>query len=339
MKNMKKSILKHKKLVTFFVPLVIVALIAGVMAIKIHRDKLITLKTKTIPEIVTKLVGDPSVKLKDVANLRSESGVYAFDLNLDYSGTAKSFPSYMTKDGQLFFTTAVKVSDILKTAAATPNPTTAKTLTCSDINKSATPTLTAFLVSTCPYGLQMQRVMAKAIAEQPALQSSLNVKYIGSIENGKITSMHGDAEAQENLRQICIREEQKDLYWPYVSCFIQAGNSVSCLAQTGVNTANVTACMADAKRGNTYAQKDFDEMNKYSIGSSPTLLVNDSQVVSEFDFGGRIANALKTITCCASTNQPGFCSTDLSKDEVATSFSTTGTAATGSGTAAANCGN
>jgi hypothetical protein len=33
------------------------------------------------------------------------------------------------------------------------------------------------------------------------------------VKNGKIASMHGDEEAKENLRQICIREEQKDKYW------------------------------------------------------------------------------------------------------------------------------
>lgn len=337
---MKKQSFIPTKLFSFLIPLFIIALIAGVLTIKIHRDRLVTLKTKTIPQIVTKLVGDPSVTLKDVANLHTESGVYVFDLNLDYSGTAKTFPSYMTKDGQLFFTSAVKVSDILKTGAASAtNTAAAKKLTCSDINKSATPKLTAFLVSNCPYGLQMQRVMAKAIAEQPALQTLFDVKYIGSIDNGKITSMHGDKEAQENLRQICIREEQKNLYWPYVSCYMKAGDTESCLAQTGVNAANVTACMNDTSRGNTYAAKDFAVMSKYNIGSSPTLLVNDSQVVSEFDFGGRVANALKDVVCCASSNKPEFCSTDLSKDEVATAFSVTDAAASGSGNTAANCGN
>jgi len=40
--------------------------------------------------------------------------------------------------------------------------------------------------------------------------------------NNTIKSMHGAAEAQENLRQICIREEQSGKYWDYVRCYIEA---------------------------------------------------------------------------------------------------------------------
>lgn len=337
---MKKQTLKHKKLFTFLVPLLIIALLIGVAVVKRGRDKMVELKTKTIPDIVLKLAGSGTV-VKDVTNLKQESGVYSFELNLDMNGQVQKFTSYMTKDAKIFFTAGTKLSELTaQPAAAGAAAQPATKLTCADVKKADAPKVTGYVVSNCPFGLQMQRVMAKAIAEQPALASVFDVKYIGSVENGKITSMHGDAEAQENLRQICIREEQKTLYWPYVSCYMKAtGQTDACLASTGVNTANVNACMADAKRGNTYAQKDFDIANKLNISSSPTLLVNDSQIVSEFDFGGRTADALKQVSCCAGNTQAAYCGTALSTDQIATSFSATDVAATGTGSAAANCGN
>lgn len=334
---MKKQTFKRKKLFSFLVPLLIIALLIGVAVVKRGRDKMVELKTKTIPAIVTQLAGSGSV-VNSVNNLESKSGVYSFDLDLTIGGQPQKFTSYMTKDGKIFFAGGTILADMNKTDAAAGGTTeTAAKLTCSDVKKADAPKVTGYVVANCPFGLQMQRVMAKAIAEQPALSSVFDVKYIGSIESGKITSMHGDEEAQENLRQICIREEQKTLYWPYVSCYMKAaGQSAACLASTGVNASNVNACMADAKRGNAYAEKDFALAGKFNIGSSPTLLVNDSQIVSEFDFGGRTADALKQVSCCASSTEAAYCKTALSTDQIATSFSQTDVAAAG-GAAAANC--
>ena len=334
MKKLKPKFLKHKSLFSFVIPVVIIALLIGVIIVKRNRDYMVTLKTKTIPEIVTKVAGDPTIKVKDVAKLKKVSGVYEFELNLDIGGTARTFTSYITKDGKIFFTTGSVVSELGKTPAAAQQEQ--PKVTCTDVKKDDTPKLTAFIVADCPFGLQMQRVMNKAIGEQPALGNVFDVKYIGAITEGKITSMHGDKEAQENLRQICIREEQKTRYWPYVACYMKEGKSSECLTQTGVNVGTVNACMTDAKRGNAFAQKDFDLQNKFNIGSSPTLLVNDSQIVSEFDFGGRTADALKQVVCCGSSTQGSYCSKALSTDQVATAFSETVAAAAG-GAAAANC--
>lgn len=335
MKKLKLKFLKNKNLFSFIVPVIIIALLLGVVMVKRNRDRMVTLKTTVIPEIIAKIAGDPTIKVKDITNFKVASGIYQFDLNLDMNGTPRTFTSYMTKDEKIFFTTGTVLSELAKAPATAQQPAAAK-LTCADVKKADTAKVTAYVVSNCPFGLQMQRVMNKAIGEQPALASVMDVKYIGAITDGKITSMHGDAEAQENLRQICIREEQKTLYWPYVACYMKEGKTDACLTQTGVNTSNLTACTGDAKRGLAYAQKDFDLQTKYNIGSSPTLLVNDSQIVSEFDFGGRTADALKQVACCGSTTAGSYCSKDLTKTEVATAFSVTEAAAAGSAPAA-NC--
>lgn len=199
----------------------------------------------------------------------------------------------------------------------------------------------AFIVSSCPYGLQMQRVLSNVVQNIPAAKSNIKVEYMGSISNGKISSMHGDAEAQENLRQICIRQEQPALYWNYVACYIKAGDSKGCLVSSGVNQASLTSCTTDASKGLKYAQADFDLSDKYGVSGSPTLVIGGDNV-DEFGFGGRTADALKSVICCAFKTKPSFCSQTLSKDSAATSFSATysqGTSGSSgnSGATGANC--
>lgn len=276
------------------------------------------LKNKVIPELVKKLISDPNIKV-EVNNIKDQSGVYEFEMSLSMEGQeARKYTSYITKDGKILFQAGIKTEVLAQ--APSQNQATTK---CEDLTKTEKPKLTAFVVSECPYGLQIQRVFRKAVDELKDLSSYLRVAYLGSIDNGKITSMHGEKEAQENLRQICIREEQADKYWSYVSCFMKEGKTDECLSTTQINNYQLNACMTDKNKGLKYAQADFDLANKLSISGSPTLVLGDSQKISESGFGGRIPNAVKDIICCASKDKPGFCSQELSKKAIAASFSTT----------------
>ncbi len=293
-------------------------------------------KNQIIPSAVKKIINNPNIKF-NVGDVKETNGVYEFELTIGTGSGAPKYTSYITKDGKVLFTSGIKI-DTLTTKQSTPS-TQQKKLSCNDLPKAETPRLTAFIVSNCPYGLQMQRVFKKAIAEVPTLSSYLDIKYIGSVDNDKITSMHGDKEAQENLRQICIREEQKDLYWNYVSCYMLEGKTDECLNTTGVDNNQLNACMTDESRGLKYAKADFNLANKFNIGGSPTLLLNEKQIVSEFDFGGRVPHTIKEILCCGSKTKPDFCQKDLSKEQVAPSFSKTDEAPTDSNLTSGGCGN
>ncbi|MDP2741646.1 MAG: cation transporter [bacterium] len=188
--------------------------------------------------------------------------------------------------------------------------------------KNDSPVLEAYVVSRCPFGIQMQRIMADIIKNIPSLAQNMKVRYMGAISNGKITAMHGDAEAQENLRQICLREEQPSKYWPYVSCQMKSGDTAGCEVPSGVDGSKLSACISDSNRGLAYAQKDFDLNNKYQIRGSPTLILNGQQI-SESSFGGRTSDAVKSTLCSGFNNQPKSCSTKLTTANAVASFSTT----------------
>ena len=195
---------------------------------------------------------------------------------------------------------------------------------CANATKSDEPLLEAFIVSRCPFGLQMQRIMAEMTSKLPQAKDYLKVRYIGSISDSTITSMHGDEEAQENLRQICIREEQGSQYWDYVSCYMKDGNSTKCLKSSSVDEGMLNACVKDSSRGLTYAQEDFDLANKFNVTGSPTLILNN-KIASEFDFAssttsGRSPEALKELLCCGFNNEPSFCAEQLNRTQAITMF-------------------
>ncbi|MCX6732829.1 MAG: hypothetical protein NTV98_04795 [Candidatus Roizmanbacteria bacterium] len=312
----------------------VVAALAGILLIVNNfRGKTDEFKNKTIPNAVKKVLNNPDTKF-EITSVKETNGVYEFELKLQN----QTYTSYITKDGKILFTSGVKM-DVTEKKAATNTAAEPKKLTAKDLKKSDKPTLTAFVVANCPYGLQTQRVFKKVLEEAPAMAQNLVIKYIGAIVDGKITSMHGDEEAKENLRQICIRDEQPELYWPYVNCYMQEGKTESCLATAGVDSAKMTACTEDPKRGNAFAQKDFAAGAKLNVSGSPTLVLNDTQVVSEFDFGGRVPNSIKTLVCGGSKTPADYCSKDISAKEVAVSLSVSDDAASAGGTttSAAGC--
>jgi len=260
-----------------------------------------------------------------------ESGLLKIKIKIG----ANEFDSYVTKDGKLLFPQAIDISqsDANDSAATTNNQPTEeqKQQAASAIEKTDNPMLEAYVVSRCPYGIQMQRAMAEAVKTQPSLAQYIKVRYMGDVSNGKVTAMHGDAEATENLRQICIREEQPVKYWDYVACQMQAGDTAGCEKSTGVDSAKLNSCVSSPSKGVAYAQKDFDLNTKYSVTGSPALVLNGANV-SEFNFGGRSADAVKSIVCAAFNSDPGFCSVDLKTSQAAVSFSVTYEGAGGSGT-------
>jgi len=255
-----------------------------------------------------------------------ENGLYKLSLKIG----DKEYPSYVSKDGKLLFPEeGINLEE--KPAEKPTENQEQKKLTCEDIKKTEKPLIEAFVVSKCPYGLQMQRVLNEIVKNIPSLANNIRVEYIGSIENGKITSMHGDEEAQENLRQICLREEQQNKYWKYIDCHIKKGDIEGCLTEAGVDKSKLDGCISDNSRGLNYAKKDFDLQGKYGVSGSPTLILNEEKV-SEFDFGGRTAEAVKTLLCCGFVTSPGICSQKLTETQAATGFSETYSVPSGSST-------
>ncbi len=238
-------------------------------------------------------------------DITEEAGNYKFEMKIG----EEQFPAYVAKNGELFFPQGIELKETENTD-----------LNNTEVVKSDNPVLEAFVVSYCPYGLQMQRIIGEVVKGIPELNNNIKITYMGSVADGNVTSMHGEEEAEENLRQICLREEQKDAFLTYLDCFIKAGNTDGCLQTSLADQDSLTSC-AEGK-GADYATIDFNAQQAYQITGSPTLILNGVRV-SESDFGGRTADAIKSLVCSGFNTQPEFCAIELTKDQAAASFSET----------------
>lgn len=242
-----------------------------------------------------------------------ESGM--IKIKIDIGGSP--FNSYVTKDGKFLF----PQDPIIMITEEEKKEEVA--VAAKELQKNDSPMLEAYVVSECPFGLQMQRAMAEAVKGAPELAQYMKVLYIGEVssDGSTITAMHGAQEAQENLRQICIREEQGNKFWDYISCQIQvAGSGISCEKSTGIDSGMLSSCISDTSRGIAYAKTDFDLATKYSVTGSPTMILNEASI-SETSFGGRSADGVKSMVCAGFNSEPSFCSLKLDTVEAATSFS------------------
>ena len=182
------------------------------------------------------------------------------------------------------------------------------------------PTLQAFVVSYCPYGLQMEKGMIP-VYELLKGKANLKIRFL--------SPMHGQQEEDENNRQICIREETNQ-FWPYLQCFVDKGTASACLKQVGVDEAKITDCMANRAKG--YMDIDNQLNTQYGgISSSPTTIVNDEEVQI---YPRSPADVLKAL-CNAFTTKPSECSQTLDSANPSPGF---GLSASSSASSAASCG-
>ncbi|KKP31948.1 MAG: hypothetical protein A2312_00295 [Candidatus Staskawiczbacteria bacterium RIFOXYB2_FULL_32_9] len=321
-------------------------LISGKSSLNFSLSKLISprISSQEIAQKSIDYLNNVVLKGQSTASLISVSEENEF-VRIKIKVGSNEFDSYATKDGKLLFPQAFNLSeektDTVATNTASKSNDAEKQKAATSVEKSDNPVLEAYIVSRCPFGLQMQRAMSEAIKSMPELNKYMKVLYMGSVSNdGKsITAMHGEAEAKENLRQICIREEQAEKYWDYSACQMKSsGQEVACEKSIGIDSTKLNSCMSDPSRGVAYAKKDFEGQNKYNVTGSPTMVLGQA-VISENGFGGRSADGIKSMICAGFNNQPSFCSTKLNTNPAATSFSvstTTGAKAGNSGSGT-NC--
>ena len=141
----------------------------------------------------------------------------------------------------------------------------------------------------------------------------------------------------------CALDQGADKFWQYIECFIKEGKSDECSEEAGIDESALDECMTGT--GIDYAAEDFELANaalaecaeaRGSGCGSPTLTLN-GEYASEFDYGGRTADAVKELLCSAFEDAPEECDEKLSDEQAARSFSET-YSETGSSGGTATCG-
>ena len=276
----------------------------------------------------------------------SEDGdLYKFKFEVKQGEQKQEYDSYVSKDGKFVFPERIDLVEATAMGAM------------EDIEKKDKPEVKLFVMAYCPYGLQAQKALLPVMGLLKD-KADIGVYFVDYI-------MHEKKEIDENLRQYCIQKDQKDKYINYLSCFTTSasGDYKGCLSKAGIDEAKMKSCISETDSAykvtanyndkKTWSNGQFPTFNvqkdlndEYEIGGSPSLVINDTVIVSDQKScpqnGAKciVANISRTpeefkkAVCATFASSPSECSTTLSADEVAPGFGS----ATGAGSSNGDCG-
>ena len=176
--------------------------------------------------------------------------------------------------------------------------------------------LEVFVMSECPYGVKALDAMKEVLANFDKAAGPggsklvFQVHFIGEGDASNLSSMHGQSEVDEDIREACAAEHfAKDRkFMNYIWCRnknIRSPNWETCAtAETGVDVAVMKECF-EGDEGKKLLAKSFAHATSLKFGASPTWLVN-----GKFQFSGIDPETVKT-NICAHNKLPG-CENKLS---------------------------
>ncbi|MCK5084532.1 MAG: hypothetical protein KAQ64_02665 [Candidatus Pacebacteria bacterium] len=271
-------------------------------------------KTKTeefINEVLIK--SDDKVTVKEASE---ENGLYKI---IVATSNGQEVETYVTRDGKLFFDRAMSIEEITKES----QEANAEVPPDQEVEKTDKPVVELFVMSHCPYGTQIEKGILPVL-ETLGNEIDFELKFCDY-------AMHSKKELDEQLRQHCIKTEEPDKFISYLECFLEADKSDECLKTAKINTSKLNACVSvtDKKykvtenfgdkstwKGNFPTFNVYKEdVDKYSVGGSPTLVINGTTAKS-----GRDSASLLTAICSGFDNPPEECSTELSSDTPSPGF-------------------
>ncbi|MDD2753419.1 MAG: hypothetical protein PHT44_02330 [Candidatus Portnoybacteria bacterium] len=254
-----------------------------------------------------------------VKSIVEENGMYKILVGVG----AQEIAAYISKDGKNFYPQVYNI-DEQKTEQTSPSASANPAQNANrDIAKTDKPDVELFVMSYCPYGLQIEKGILPVVE---LLESKINfqLKFVDY-------AMHGQKEIDENLRQYCIQKKGLDKLDAYLSCFVKQGDSNFCLSAAKVDVAScvgqtdaqfkINAKAADKSqwRNSSFPPFDINQADnaRYGVQGSPALVINGKMVQPN-----RNPQSLLDAVCSAFTNKPGECDEKLSSVEPAPGFGT-----------------
>jgi hypothetical protein len=182
--------------------------------------------------------------------------------------------------------------------------------------------VSVFVMSQCPYGVRTVDAMDEVIKNfgKDRKKMDFGIEFIGKNVDGKLNSMHGQGEVDENLRQVCAQKYYaKDYkFMEYVLCRNKAyqetrgkeptGTEWTACAKAGIKADVIKKC-AEGEEGTQLLSASFKLAEDLGITGSPGWLLNN-----KFDMRGRTSDAIKS-EFCAKNEGIAECANKLSSGE------------------------
>ena len=300
---MKKEIIKQ--IITgAFVFVVIGSLLGSMIYLLPKRNNEVPLQVRKGLEYINELLNLQGQNAT-LVSWSQEGGLYKIELKIG----DQQFQSFVSKDGKYLFPYGIDLTK--KPEQITQNQESENQV--NNIEKREKPDVKLFVMSYCPYGLQMEKALLpvwKLLKEK----AEIGIYFVDYI-------MHKRIEMEENLRQYCIQKEEKDKFISYLECFVKDGDFEKCLKEANIDLAKLENCQKitdnEFKISENWKDEGYPPFNvhrdlneKYNVKGSPTLVINDKVVNVN-----RSPEKVKQIICSAFLTPPPECDQKLS-DEV-----------------------
>jgi hypothetical protein len=137
-------------------------------------------------------------------------------------------------------------------------------------------TLELFVMSQCPYGAKAL-IATNDVAQHFGKDINVDVHFIGNGTEASLSSMHGQGEVDEDIREICARDHYKANHQSlkYMACRSKNPRSPdwqSCAKEAGIDEAVIQKCFDG--EGKKLLAEDFKLAQTMKIGASPTFIGN-----------------------------------------------------------------
>ncbi len=139
-------------------------------------------------------------------SVNESKGLY--DVQVLYQ--SKQITLYTNKECSLLFTSSYDMDAPVPTPVPTPT-----------LKKTARPVADLYVMAFCPYGTQAESTM-QPVVDLLGNKADIRIRYITSVSGttaGSVSSLHGPAEAHEDLIQVCVRNTDPGKYWQYLTAF------------------------------------------------------------------------------------------------------------------------
>ncbi|OPY36743.1 MAG: hypothetical protein A4E35_01852 [Methanoregula sp. PtaU1.Bin051] len=195
--------------------------------------------------------------------------------------------------------------------------------------KSDRPLTELYVMSFCPYGIYVENAF-RPVVDLLGNSTDIQVRYIATVPGNTIDtaqSLHGNVEAIEDVRQLCIAKHDPEKFWKYLAAFNTQCYPVwnnpaafsacqkNITAALGIQMPVVDQCTSGSEG---LGLLKADEARSISSGaqSSPSLLINGQKYS-----GPRTSEAFKQAVCSHFESPPSQCDTVPSSQPTAASGS------------------
>ena len=156
------------------------------------------------------------------------------------------------------------------------------------------PQVELFVMSFCPFGVQAEEELLPFI-EKYGDAVDFNLRFIANLveetdsDESKFTSLHGEVEVIENLRQIAVSQLYPDRFFDFLLCRAKHLESAwtQCAEKVGLDIDKVNKEM-ESERTIRLFEADIQRSTTLGIRSSPTLVV-DGKVISGGLWRGKVS--------------------------------------------------